>query len=154
MDVQWGFDVTPAIRKLEQVERKAVDLTPFWTDVFAPAFFSDIQDNFDMEGAMVGGWSPLSPGYAAWKARHHGAHLGILELSGRLRGSLRWTTGGIGPEGIFDARPTSLTIGTSVPHASYHQDGDGVPKREFLFLRDDDPEFYGQLWYDWFESRE
>lgn len=152
MDVTIQSDISAALAKLKQFTGITADLTSFWTDVFAPRFLADIQENFDTQGGLVGGWAPLSPGYAAWKAQRYGAHLGILELSLRLRGSLQWLGSDIGPEGIFRATPTSLEIGTSVPYGTFHQEGEGVPQREFLFLRDD-PDYYGDMWQEWFTER-
>ena len=127
------------------------DLTPFWRDVFAPRYLADIQENFEQSGALVGGWPPLSPGYAAWKAVKWGAHLGILELSLRLRGSLQWLGTDIGPEGIFRPTASSVTIGTSVPYAARHHRGIGVPQRRVLFTRNE--EAYGDLWRGWVLDR-
>lgn len=132
------------------------DLSDFWREAFAPRYLADIQENFEQEGALVGGWPPLAPGYAAWKALRYGAHLKILELSLRLRGSLQWLRSGrggdIGPEGIFRPMPRSVVIGTAVPYAVKHHYGrEGMRRRQILFSRG--AEAYQALWLAWIVSR-
>jgi hypothetical protein len=156
----FGFGVRIEDRQLaDRIRRwrsQVADLTSFWVDKFAPKFLGDIQTNWDQEGAMVGGWAPNSPGYAAWKTRTAGQHLGVLEYTLRLRGSLQWLKskggGDIGPEGIFRPTPTSLEIGTDVPYAFKHQFGrDGMVQRRFLFMVDAGE--YDVLWRDWITER-
>ena len=97
------------------------DWGPFWTDRFGPAFYEATQANFETAGAASGApWAPLSPTYAAWKAkRFPGAP--ILVRSGALRQSLA------GPRAsgysIFRPTSTSLEIGSAVPYGIYHQMG-------------------------------
>lgn len=152
----WGFGVRSEDRALAdriRTWRTAVsDLTSFWVEKFAPHFLDAIQENWDEQGALVGGWAPNAPGYAAWKRRRYGQHLGVLELSLRLRGSLQWLGRDIGPEGIFAATPTRLEIGTAVPYGHKHQFGqDGMVQRRFLFLADAGA--YDALWGAWIRER-
>lgn len=66
----------------------------------------------------VGGtWSPLSPRYAAWKAKKRpGAPL--LVFDGDLRRHM--TQPG---EGVHEIRKTGFTVGTDLFYAGYHQNG-------------------------------
>jgi phage gpG-like protein len=140
-----------AIAGLEHWRRALGDLTSFWS-LFAARYLQDVQDNWDQEGGMVGGWAPLSPRYAAWKARRWGQHLGILELSLRLRGSLQWLGRDIGPEGIFRPGPSSVEIGTEVEYGRYHMRGTKrMPARPFLFYTGDAE--YEELWRTWIADR-
>lgn len=84
--------------------------------------------NFASNGLPVGGWAPLDPQYAAWKmARFPGAP--PLVRSGRLFASLTGATASI--ESMTN---TSLTVGTSVEYAKFHQYGTTkMPKRKIVF---------------------
>ena len=130
--------------------RDVEDLTPFWRDVMAPLYLGDIQANFDQQGALVGGWAPLNPGYAKWKAERWGSHLGILELSLALRGSLQWLGskhgGDIGPAGLMQLSPTSMTVGTSLPYAKQQH-----AIRPILFPPSGPA--YGEAWRGWIMGR-
>jgi phage gpG-like protein len=141
---------------LSRFGRDVEDWRPFWKEWFAPRFFSDVQENFDREGAKQGArWVPLSPAYKAWKDRKFPGRK-ILERSYALRQSLTWSGSGLGPRGVFRPRADSLELGTSVRYGIFHQrgaigsyrraasytrrgrarvvGGGGLPQRRFLFL--------------------
>lgn len=86
-------------------------------------------ETFDKEGARRGHprWIPLSPLYSAYKASN-GRTTKPLILTGHGRASGK----------ILRENRNSLEFGTEIPYMKYHQDGDGVPKREFLFLTSGD----------------
>lgn len=113
-----GVRVAIKISGAEAVERRflalaerAADLQPAW-DVLAERF-KDLEDRRFMSGA---GWAPLKPGYARWKAQHYGGRP-VLTLTGRLHQSLSEHLD-------IDIRsPHSMTLGTAVPYARYHQHG-------------------------------
>ena len=100
------------------------DKTEFWREYLAPLFFEDVQANFDQEGRLADGrkWRALSPGYARWKQRHYPGRK-ILELTGRLRRSLRWNRGSfsrggrgnVGAGGVYRPSPSAVELGTTVP---------------------------------------
>jgi phage gpG-like protein len=78
-------------------------------------------EHFESEGARGGQkWQPLSANYAKWKAKKYPGKP-ILVRTGRLFRSL--TLGGFGTDIINDEQPRSLTLGTAVPYAKYHQRG-------------------------------
>lgn len=126
---------------LGAIQDVVADLSPFWRDVVAPAYFADIQDRFALEGQgrTRGGlfargrqWAPLSPAYRIWKEKHFPGRT-ILERTGRLKESLDWDGWGPGPDGVFEAHPTFMIAGTSVPYASAHMTGRAnMPARPFL----------------------
>jgi hypothetical protein len=81
------------IRELEQLERRASDLTPAWREMLAD-WKAQQKRVFDSEGASIGRrWAPLSPKYAAEKARHGGGGR-TLVLSGSLREAAEGRGGG------------------------------------------------------------
>lgn len=148
IEIQGGEKVNVALSRFgEDVE----DWTAFWQERFGPQFSADVQANFDGEGKFVGGWMPLSPGYAAWKAKKFPGKK-MLERTGRLRNSLRFANGEMGSEGLFDPQPKSLTVGTLVPYAGDHQFGkDRLPQRRFMWLAKS--EVYGKLIHRWLVDR-
>lgn len=84
--------------------------------------------NFATNGLPVGGWSPLSPQYAAWKmARFPGAP--TMVQTGKLFASLT------GANTSFETMTnTSISIGTTVEYAKFHQYGTTkMPKRKIVF---------------------
>lgn len=84
--------------------------------------------NFASNGLPVGGWAPLDPVYAAWKmARFPGAP--PMVQTGRLFASLTGATAS------FETMTnTSITVGTSVEYAKFHQYGTTkMPKRKIVF---------------------
>lgn len=84
--------------------------------------------NFATNGLPVGGWAPLDASYAAWKmARFPGAP--PLVRTGKLFASLTGATAS-----IETMTNTSLSIGTTVEYAKFHQYGTTrMPKRKIVF---------------------
>lgn len=110
------------------------DWRPIW-NVFADTFYAYLKGQFTSEGEEGLGvkWAPLSAVYAAWKATHF-AGKPILQRTGRLMASL---TSQKAPGAVYIARPKSLTIGSEVPYAIYHQTGTGrMPQRKEVVLNE------------------
>ena len=111
-------------RTLVRISENVQDARPAWE-----AIADDLQQaesqQFATEGGFgSGGWSPLSPRYAAWKARHYpGAP--ILVRTGLLRDSLTQR-----PFGVEDLEKQRMAVGSDVEHGRFHQRGDGVPTRK------------------------
>lgn len=104
---------------------------PFGT--MADDFFQSMSNVFAAEGAFEerGKWAALSPAYAKWKARHFPGRK-ILELNGRLKNSLIMKGG---PDNVLEITPDTLTVGTRVPYAIYHQTGTPkMPQRKIIEL--------------------
>lgn len=103
--------------------------------------FYDIENRqFDSEGGYgSGGWAALSDvsegkGYASWKAKHFPG-TSILVRWGNLRESLTM----MGGYNIRDVEPLSVTLGTMMPYAKWHQRGTGrMPQRRVIDLTEDD----------------
>jgi phage gpG-like protein len=73
---------------------------------------------FREEGSVeTGKWAPLSKDYGRWKARVRPGRK-IMVFDGDLKRSMT-----VPGKGIYIVRSTSMTVGTSVPYAIYHQKG-------------------------------
>lgn len=114
----------------------AEDARPAW-EVLAGSFQTAQRRQFRSEGTYgSGGWAPLSPRYAAWKARNYpGAP--ILVRTGDLRASLTER-----PFGVEVIEPRFAIFGSDVRYGLFHQQGDGVPRRRPVEL----PESLRRRW--------
>lgn len=127
-----GFRFTFSVEGETQIDRTLTrfadnigDARPVW-DKLAGRFARLERRQFAGEGTYSGGWAPLSPAYAAWKARHYPGKP-ILERTGRLVRSLTQR-----PFGVEDIHPSYMRLGTDVPYAKYHQRGvpaNNLPRR-------------------------
>ncbi len=123
------------IKGIAEVEAKLIAMELRSTN-FAPVFAkaklelsAASASNFSLGGLPSGGWSPLSPQYAAWKlARFPGAP--PLVRSGRLAASLSGGT----VDSVFSVTPTKMQVGTRLEYAKFHQYGTSkMPKRKIVF---------------------
>jgi phage gpG-like protein len=106
-------------RRLEHVAGAMRDLRPAWGAV-QEIFVAFMKELFATQGGYVGeAWEPLSPGYAAWKARH-APDKSILRLRDRLYGSLTSTAS---TEHVYRTGPSFAEMGTRVAYAVHHQTG-------------------------------
>lgn len=110
--------VPQLVRGFQRFAEDVKDVRPAW-----PAVLNTLRQlegqQFASEGAEGGtAWAPLSPKYAAWKARKFPGRR-VLVLTGDLRESLTYETG----YSIADMQPLSLVFGTAVPYAIFHQRG-------------------------------
>jgi len=94
------------------------DYSPAW-DPITGIFQQAMRGQFASEGARGGKkWAPLSRGYARWKERIAPGRP-ILTLTGDLVLSLIRQTG----DTIHEEQPLSLSLGTRLPYAKFHQRG-------------------------------
>ena len=138
------IDPTPAsvVSSLKILEDSFVDLRAFWP-IWARAWLTRVQENFDTSGRFSGGWVRLKSG----RASH-------LTRTGRLRRSVAWLGGDIGPEGIYDPRSNALTIGSYVPHSGAHQTGERhLPARPILWWDDALSDHFTSTWEHWATAR-
>ena len=70
-----------------------------------------VNQNFELDGALVGGWEPLSPNTIAGRK---GGSSRPLQDTGNLRQSFDYAISG-----------NTVRIGTSVQYASFHDEGTG-----------------------------
>lgn len=117
------FGETVIDRTLAGIADNAEDLSPAF-EAIADVFTTANRRQFDSQGAFgSGGWQPLSPPYAAWKARHYPGKT-ILRRTDDLFRSLTQ-----GPA-VRVIQPHRLVLGSDVEYGKYHQaGGDGVPRR-------------------------
>jgi len=116
-------------RTLARVTEDVSDLTDAWEEM-ADSLLAAEQKQFSSEGSYAsGGWSPLSPKYAAWKARHYPGQP-ILVATGALSASLTQR-----PFGVESIEPHSMAIGSDNEVGGYHQNGtDKMPQRRVVEL--------------------
>lgn len=128
-------DGVPQVARVLGVKADAVkDLRPVWDDI-ADDFRKREGQLWASEGSVqgMGGWVPLNPKYAAWKAAN-GFGNKILVKAGRLRASMTDPTSS---DHIQHKTPTGLEIGTFVPYAIYHQRGTSkMPRRPIVRITD------------------
>lgn len=118
-------------RQLARYLNRVVEAEPAF-QAMADYVGKELLKNFISQGRYAsGGWAPLSPKYAKWKAkRYPGAP--ILVRTGQLRRDL--TRRPFGVERITDS---VMEIGTDLPYAEYHQTGGRhLPRRRPFELTD------------------
>ncbi|KWW97403.1 hypothetical protein LI90_4375 (plasmid) [Carbonactinospora thermoautotrophica] len=111
-------------RTLARFADNVQDARPVW-EVLAERFRRAETRQFRSEGRYAsGGWDPLSPRYAAWKARNYPGAT-ILVRTGALRDSLTKR-----PFGIEVIEPSFMVVGSDVEYGVYHQQGtERMPRR-------------------------
>jgi phage gpG-like protein len=111
-------------RTLARMTEAVDDLRPVW-EALADRFASLEGRQFATEGRYgSGGWAPLSPRYAAWKARHYPGKT-ILRRTDDLYRSLTER-----PLGVEVIEPRFAIFGTAVEYGQYHQHGTAhMPRR-------------------------
>jgi phage gpG-like protein len=95
------------------------DYRPVWA-VIEDDFYALVGRQFATEGTEGGtAWPELTAGYAVWKERHYPGKP-ILQRTGELMASL---TSPNAPGAVRVEERKTLTLGTTVPHAIFHQKG-------------------------------
>ena len=111
---------------LDQAAYRVRHLQPVWEDI-ADRFVEYQKEVFGNQGAVGakanrgswGPWASLNPDYLEWKVTHGFSPM-ILIRTGDLLKSL---TSRSDSNFLFHPRDLSMTIGTRVPYAKYHQTG-------------------------------
>lgn len=119
-------DGTGMTTLLDNLRTAVDDFTPVWPQV-RQIFMAFMRKQFESEGAYAGvGWVPLSPAYAARKARLAPGKT-ILRFHDTLYGSL--TSAGNAQQ-VYRTGPAFMEFGTRVFYARIHQTGSlTVPNR-------------------------
>lgn len=110
----------PLAVALSRFAAEVSDFTPFWEGPFKARWTAMMLDQFRSAGASTGAaWAPLSPAYAAWKAKHYGGQ-GILVRSGSMSSGLIYPSnrGGLG---VWRPTRAGLEVGTTARQALVHQ---------------------------------
>lgn len=121
--------------RLQGMQEGLKDLSPVWQGPVHDIFKTMMKAQFDTQGQYTDEeqWVPLSPAYAAWKARHY-AGQPILQLRGMLRGSLIQEGPGSSSH-VFRSGPSWAEYGTSINYAATHHFGDpsrNIPQRRVI----------------------
>jgi phage gpG-like protein len=115
---------------LVESKRRAHDLRPVY-ERWLPTWLEQNRRVFAAEG-LPGPWAPLSPAYAAWKAKRYPGK-SILRRTDRLYESLTQRS----PDTVWEITPRTIRFGTRVPYWKYHQTGTRrMPARPPLVLLD------------------
>jgi phage gpG-like protein len=108
-------------RAFQSLNETVRDFREAWPEIHM-YFLRATLEEFDAQGARGGAaWQPLSESYGKWKAKRYPGKP-ILVRTERLRRSFS-LAGQKGGDQIYDALPESLTIGSAVPYARFHQRG-------------------------------
>ena len=101
-----------------------------------------VAQQFATEGRRAGGWPPLSPRYAAWKARHYPGRP-ILVLTGAMKEAA------LDPRAI-QTSPRRMTYEVRDAKALWHQVGAGrLPVRRLVDLTGHDRRMIDRVFARW-----
>ena len=122
-------------RGIARFSDATADYRPIW-NVIADDFHTLEKMQFESEG-QIGGqiWVELSPAYALWKEAHYPGQM-ILARTGDLERSL--TKAG-DPNGVLIEARKTLTLGSKIPYAIYHQSIEPrkkLPRRPEIMLNE------------------
>lgn len=119
--------IDKAIARMGAMTTRAQAFNPVFVKAKAELHLANAS-NFTSNGLLVGGWAPLDAEYGAWKmSRFPGAP--PLVRTGRLFASLAGANAS-----SFRMTNTSLSVGTSVEYAKFHQYGTNkMAKRKIVF---------------------
>lgn len=114
-------------QRLQRLQRKVGDLTPAMKNI-GEALILSTDDRFDKEIAPDGTpWKP-NTAFTIAKKKALGRINKVLQSTGQMRASI-----------AYQASRDRVVIGTNDRKAAKHQFGlEGLPKREFLGVSDDD----------------
>lgn len=111
------------IADLEKLEQKLRDLSTFWRTFALPVLLEEADAVFDNQG--YGNWPGLSPYWAAEKPLIWGPGRPLMRASDHLYDSLTQVNA-LGS--VQEVQPDSLTYGTDVPYAYFHEFGITPPQ--------------------------
>jgi hypothetical protein len=110
--------------QLDLMKRRVVNFAPAFA-VIDTLMLAYETRRFEQEGP---GWIPLAAATITRKASMPYQQILQRGEPGHTEG-LKQSLTTHGPGSLFQVTPLTLTMGTSVSYAHYHQTGDGVPKR-------------------------
>jgi phage gpG-like protein len=125
--IKVSVDAEKAIDRMSDMEKRSRDFRVVLR--FAKAELAKANKlNFNSLGLPVGGWSPLQPRYASWKAREFPGTPPMI-VSGKLFRSLTQLDGPANSIGL-----TKATFGTDIEYAKFHQYGTTkMAKRKIVY---------------------
>ena len=122
-----GVGTQGFIRRMREFESRAGDMTPAFQEIHRQ-FLATERGIFASQGG--GKWSPLTPAYAARKARQ-GKDPRIERATGALAQAL---TTGRGPGAITEISPNAATFGTNLRQAVVAHRGSGKRRRRLITI--------------------
>lgn len=127
--VSWEVDASEAV---ELVDEMLTAMSSYRKPLSEGAMFlkTTFGTNFDSSGSLVGGWKPLSPRTAAWRAQEgYPPTNPILVNTGGLRSAVFGARADVGSD--------EMTVAVTHRLAPFHQYGStkvGLPQREIVFV--------------------
>lgn len=135
------FDDAVLGQRMAALDALLDDMTPVLERIADDAQNRVFTEQFDTEGGRAHGWAPLSPEYAAWKARFFPGP--ILQRTGRMRDD--FTGRGSDTVRRLEGGDT-LHVGASTPYAGAHQKGtDRLVARPPADATDEDRERWAEM---------
>jgi len=138
-------------RFIRGFNRYVADMEDF-SEVFeelAEDFWEREEKVFNKEGSPLRFKELTSARYIAWKSKNYPGRK-IMELTGRLKGSLTGTDQADSQDTVKIIRKKSAEFGSKVPYVHRHQMGThGMPKREIVQLTDQDKVRWSRIIQRW-----
>lgn len=135
-DIQIFSETSQAQKWLEELSNKIKTVengASKFADVISAVVFQDVIAHFEKEEGIEGAWKPWSKMYAEHMRKIGKGGNKKLQDTGRLRQSFMPDNYRTVSEGILWYNPAKT--GGGFPYAAAHDDGgDGLPKREFMWL--------------------
>lgn len=129
-------DLDECINQVEDMIERSDDFRPVFREM-REDLSSEWQRNFQTNGSLVGGWSPLDKEYGTWKSVNFPGAPPMVR-SGKLFRSLTELRGK--PNEINKNR---AQFGTNLEYAKFHQYGTTkMPQRKLVF----EPRGFAQKW--------
>jgi len=122
---------TRLAQAFNRLARSIQNYRPAWPDI-TTVYRQMMSEQFESQGSRGGRrWVPLSPAYKRWKDIVAPGQP-ILVLGGKMKASMVGKTS----DTIEQFRPSSVTLGTRIRYAGYHQTGTRrMPARPPIVLR-------------------
>ena len=121
------------LRNMEKNLAKVKDGKNQFLGILSAIIFKDVIRHFEKEEGPDGGWKTWSSIYREKMVREGKGGNKILQDSGRMRQNFKPSNYRSSDKGFLwfnDAKVKGF------PYAAAHDDGDGLPKREFMWLSD------------------
>lgn len=120
------------LEDLDDAQGRTDDLRPVFR-LFDRRVSMFARRQFETSGAVGGeAWEPLSEETKERRREHRGGNRGGVDKPlwdfGKLKSSLQTA----GPESVREIDRQKYTRGTTVFYARFHQEGEGVPKRQIF----------------------
>lgn len=136
-------EVDKFIDELDRGVRDVKDRQSKFMNALGPVVYRDVIEHFEREQGPQGKWKPWSKNYREYMQKIGRDGNQILQSTGRLRQAFKPTNYRISGEYVYwynNAKTGTPKKGAyrqtpaGTPYAYMHDEGVGVPKREFMYL--------------------